>query len=335
MMQSPVRYLRVLFGLAALLCCSGPVQAEPQGGTAATADRLDSTCNELTPCLAAFGQTLERLRQIMGKPQAPTLDMGIYSAAPYDSYFLAQTLLQRTNRLAFETLRVIEKPPLPPPDNIQPDDALALVREAYRTLGEIMAEPQIAASDASLTQRPDSSAPRANNAPPPKTTTAFATIVAINRQLDLLLERRYLPGDVYMEVTLAVAYAAQLLAHYDQATRLPEEPRFEPAKQPGETYLRLLVCLESISRVYKTLGLEAPEVTTQEVVTANVTPGDVFLIASLVVAQLDFLHRHLAIAQAPRQPFYPGVKFPSHVYQRAALLQSQLRQLEQAASGKN
>ena len=120
-----------------------------------------------------------------------------------------------------------------------------------------------------------------------------------------------------------------MLARYPDANRLPEEPPFEPAKQPADVYLRLIACLNSLAQVFEALGLAVPQVEIQRIDKANIMPGDVFLIASLVVAQLDFLHQRLGITQAPRQAFYPGRKFPAHVYQRAGLLQAQLQQLEQ------
>jgi hypothetical protein len=62
---------------------------------------------------------------------------------------------------------------------------------------------------------------------------------------------------------------------------------------------------------------------------ASITAGDVFLLASVVVSQLDFLHQQIGVSKPPRQVFYPGRKFPADVYQRAGLLQAQLAQLAQ------
>lgn len=325
-----MRYLRVLFGLALALGWNGPLSAETPGAAAAT-DKPGVACNELNACLTAFRQDLERLRLIMGKPPAQPLNMGIHSGAPHDIYFLTRVLLRRTNRLGFELLRVVEKP-LGPPDDVQPGDALALTQQAYQTLKEILADPLIAASAAGLPPSPGvSSEPAAMQVQP---ISPFDAIVTIDRQLNLLLERQYLSSDVYMEVTLAIAYAARLLAYYNQPNRLPEEPPFEPAKQPGDVYRRLLACLESISRIYSALGVEASTVNAWNTAVTGVAPGDVTLLASLVVAQLDFLQRHLGVDWTPRQTFYPGLKFPAHVYQRVGLLQSQLQQLEQAVAAR-
>jgi hypothetical protein len=316
-----VRYLHCLLGLALGFCLAHPGLGEEQQSSAPGV-----ACSDWSACRVAFDQNLERLRQIIGGPKPPPLTMNIRSATPYDIYFQTVALWQMVNRLAFEILRVAEKPLPTPPAEIQLSAALHLVQEAYRVLQEVMADPQIAESNALLAPAPAEPVSTSVKGMP---ADAFMAIFAINRQLNVLLERPYAPSDIYREVTLAVAYAAQLLARYPEADRLPEEPPFEPAKQPADVYLRLLACLNSLAQVSDTLGLAASHVESQDIDKANIIPGDVFLLASLIVAQLDFLHHRLGITQAPRQVFYPGHKFPSHVYQRAGMLQVQLQQLEQ------
>ena len=66
----------------------------------------------------------------------------------------------------------------------------------------------------------------------------------VNRQLNLLLERRFAPSDVYMQVTQAIGYAARQLAHNRDAMRIPDTPPFERNKQPGSVYFRLVNCLK-------------------------------------------------------------------------------------------
>ena len=61
---------------------------------------------------------------------------------------------------------------------------------------------------------------------------------------------------------------------------------------------------------------------------AVVTPSDVYDVASLLVAELAHLHRQFPDAEPPHETYYPGRKFPSHVYQRVGILESQLIELE-------
>lgn len=263
-----------------------------------------------------FDRDLQRLRRFMGAPVAGELDIGIRSTLPRDLYSQALTLWQQTDRLSFEVMRVHATPPLSPAGDIGLRDVLRRLEDANRILRQVMEELKI---------------PSAPEPPPEKKTPVadpFTAILYLNRQLNLLLERHLAPSDVYMEVTLAIGYAARLLSRYPEANRIPAEPPFEPDKQPGDVHLRLIECLRSVSRILDTLGLPAPQINTSRVESNKLVPGDVYMVAATIVSQLDFLHKHLDIAKAPPQPIYPGPRFPAHTYQRIGILRAQLTQLE-------
>jgi hypothetical protein len=50
--------------------------------------------------------------------------------------------------------------------------------------------------------------------------------------------------------------------------------------------------------------------------------------ATLLVSELAYLWSHAEGAVPPHPAYYPGRKLPSHVYQRAGLLERQLAELE-------
>lgn len=319
-----MQWFRLLIGLALAPVLASPASSEPTAQAVTPTAAPSAVCNELSTCLTAFRQDLERLRLIMGEAPPPPLDIGIRNVTPYDLYFQSLALLQRTNRLAFEFRRTVERPLPQPPATIQASDALAPVQEAYRVLKEVLADPQVEANYILVSRFPGE--------PPPIPATAsssdsFALLVTLNRQLNLLLERHFSPSDTYVQVTLAVAYTAQLLARYPDAVRLPEEPPYEAGKQPADVYLQLYACLQSLVQILRSLDLPAPVLEPQPLDKAHITAGDVFLLASVVVSQLDFLHQQLGVSKPPRQVFYAGRKCPADVYQRAGLLQAQLAQL--------
>jgi hypothetical protein len=164
--------------------------------------------------------------------------------------------------------------------------------------------------------------------PQKSSTELFNSILELNRELNLLLEHPVSPSDVYRELTLAIGYSARLLARYPDATRIPLEPPFEPDKQPKDIYLKLVECLRAVARIFDSLGLAVLNVDSSRTDLDALKPSDVYLVASMIVSQLDFLYRRLGITKPPPQPVYPGLKFPAHSYQRAGILQAQLQQLE-------
>lgn len=264
----------------------------------------------------AFKADLETLRSVTGAPRVNALELKVRGASPYEVYVQARTLFRKADRLSFEITRVRHPEPGRPQDGIAPADVLTMVRRAREAVHGVMAELDVGAVGA---------LPEADATKTP--TDVFRAILSANRQLNLLLERRFSPSDVYMEVTVAIGYAAQLLARYPVAIRIPDPPPFVPAKEPSDVYLRLLACLKIVAGLLRDSGLEAMTIDASEALAENVTPSDVFDMASLVVAQLDVLHRHSQVGRMPREGFQPGRKFPSHVYQQASILKLQLEEL--------
>lgn len=286
-----------------------------QTGTPAT-ETGEVDIAEISDQIGAFTRDLERLRRFMGAPKANKLDIGIRSAIPRDLFFQALTLWEQTDRLSFEISRVHPKPPPTPSGIIGLRDVLIRLRDAHQQLRRVMQQLQIA-DTGETTVGTEIAA-----------TDLFNAILTLNRQLNLMLERHIAPSDVYKEVTLAIGYSARLLARYPDAIRIPTAPPFEPDKAPRAVYLRLIECLQGIVRIFDRLGLAVLQIDTSQTDVDNVNPSDVYLIAAMIVSQLDFLYKRLGIAQPPPQPIYPGLKFPAHSYQRAGILQAQLHQLE-------
>lgn len=257
------------------------------------------------------------LREHMGRPKATILNIRVYDAAPHDVYFQALTLFRKANRLSFEITRLQEQAPPMPEKLILPADVLVLVKSAHRSIHKVM-------NHLNLQVNHDRQVRHKNKTP----TDVFRDILRTNRQLNQLLERRFDPSDVYMEVTLAIGYADCQLAQYPFAIRIPDEALFEKGKRPSHVYFRLLECLQIISNIYKELSLKTLVIDSAHIDEKNITPSDVLDVALLVVARLDFLKRHNGLSKMPIEAFYPGRKYPSDVYQQAGILLEQLKQLE-------
>ena len=260
---------------------------------------------------------LDLIRLEMGKPKSRRELVLVNDAAPHEVYFQALTMFEKTDELCFEQIRRREAVPTRPQGKIQPSDVLVVVDLVTEMLAKL--KSQLSISDES----------KATPRDPSKTPTdVIVAIAQANQQLNLLVERKFTPSNVYQQVTLAVSYGSTLLASFPEATRLPEEPDYEPRKTPADVFRKLLDCYQRIRRIasasdVKTIRLKVPEEVIQ-----SATPSEVYDIASLLVSELAYLHSLRGDLKPPRRVFYPGRIYPSHVYQRAGMLETQIEQLE-------
>jgi len=186
-------------------------------------------------------------------------------------------------------------------------EALGVMSEVNRKLNVLTVHPEVEFKEAT----------------PPD---VFMAIMTANRHLNALLERRFVPDEVYMVVNLAIGYASRLLAQYPGAERIPQKPLYEKNKRPLDVYYRLNDCLLLIIQIYQAGDVDILQMDVSGINEKNISPGDVFDMASLIVARLDFLHKKNR-SRMPRETYFPGKKFPSDVYQQAGILEQQLTTL--------
>ena len=104
--------------------------------------------------------------------------------------------------------------------------------------------------------------------------------------------------------------------------------------RPRDVYLRLVGCFDRIRKIAAESDLKVLELEAEgsQKAAENAEPSDVYDIASLLVSELAYLHSHLNEAKPPREVYFAGRKFPSHVYQRAGILELQLIRLEEVVA---
>ncbi len=272
---------------------------------------------QLSEQLALFSRDLEQTRCFMGVPQVSPVDLGIRKPLLRDLYAQILVTWKKANRLLFEIKSLNGISQNSPPINDDGADTLNRLRDAHQMLRQVMEALPIAP----FTEPMPAAVPKSN-------AEIFDEVVRVNRQLDLMLERRPSPIDIFQELSLGIGYSARLLSRYPRAIRIPLEPPFEPGKQPKEVYSRLINCLQIIIRIFNTLNLPILQIDTPQTSVDLLKPSDVYLVATIIIVQLDVLYQHLGIDKRPLQPIYPGPKFPSHNYQRAGILEAQLQQLQ-------
>ncbi len=267
--------------------------------------------------VAVVRAELEQIRFLMGRPPGGPPIVRVSSAAPHEVYFQALALWRKADRLCFEQTRQREPEPDLPAAPIQMSDVKTVVKMAQGRLSRIKQQLDIDEPVVPPSSNINHTA-----------TDVFHELVYANRQVNLLLDRQFAPEDVFQQVTVAVAYAARLLETHSRVENLPDPPAHEPGKRPVDVYRRLIECFPSIQRIAAASGLSVCKLQVEESMLEEVEPSDVYDLASLVVAELAYLHSRADDAQVPREVYYSGRKFPSHVFQRAGLLQQQLVNLE-------
>ena len=270
-----------------------------------------------------FHEELEGIRLEMGKPKDRRVTRLATDALPHEVYFQAITLFIKADRLALELTGSTGLRPRPvSPSTIRPYHNWVLVSAALDRLAAIKRELGMQETITEIAQPPST-----------KPTEVARAIVQANRQLNLLLQRRFSPSDVFQQVSWGIQYAKALLGQFQAAPPSPVPSPFERRKQPGEVFLRLVQCfkhVEEIARLSGTAVLHLDAKAAKRAVdTFTIQPSDVYDLATLLVSDLTYLYGRLKdVPPLPSVPF-PGRKFPSHVYQQAGVLLGHLRALEQ------
>lgn len=316
--RSSNKRIFILLTSALLLSCNTNVAAQDASGST---DQLAAEQGEFQTAdlfvLVTFLQAeIELLRLEMGEAENRPYDLYLSGAQPHEVFFQTLTLFRKADQLCFEQTRQRGIAPQPPLGEVQQDQVVTVINLALERV-------QLVKSQLKITEKSEP-APR----DPRRTLTdVFRSIVQANRQLNLLLQRPFQPSDVFQQVTFAVSYCSVLLEQFPQSTRLPQAPDFERRKRPADVYQRLVGCHRLLRQISEESGLELVQLEVSDDQLGQVTPSDVYDVASLLVSELAYLHARLPNAPAPRSAFNPGNKLPSHVYQRAGMLERQLAEL--------
>jgi hypothetical protein len=270
--------------------------------------------------VAQLREEIEQLRREMGKPVSE-FEFEVRSVSPREVYFQALTLFLKADRLAIEqTGKGIEVPERPR-GPLRPKDVLAVVTAAQQRIRQVKEK---------LTIEQPAGTPARDASKTP--TDVFRAIVRANQQLNLLLDHPFAPSDVFLQVQRATGLASVLASRFDDADFPRQLPDFQRGQQPRDVYRQLLTCLARIREIFDKSDLKILDIEVSDEAMEQATPSDVYDLASVLVAELAYLHRLQPDAEPPPAVFYPGRKFPSHVHQTARLLDRQLSWLQQQVS---
>jgi hypothetical protein len=265
---------------------------------------------------------LDLIRQEMGRPTDPRSELEVSGAAPREVYFEALALFRKADRLSFERTGAQGALPHPPaPGDIQPANVKGVVDAALACVRAVKSQMNISE---------DSAEPAPADATQPSNVLVAAH--RASRQLNLLLDHPFVPDDVFQQVTLGLAYAASVCAKVSPST-VPELPAFERRKRPADVYRRLFDTFSTVRQALTVLDLPCSELGTSPYADDEVTPSDVYDIASLLVSELVYLHSTVPGVSPPSAAEFYEVerRLPAHVFQYAGHLAAYVDALHAAA----
>ena len=305
-MKRPARVVVVLLHVAAILL----------GGTApfVSAQTIDNP--DVFALASEVADEVELIREVMGRPFDDSPRLPASSVSQLEVYFQAQTLFRKVNQLAQEIAGEtrVAAPPLPE-DELQPADTLNVLSQAHEQVTAVKEALGI------QTEVPPV---------PPGTSSAtgvFMTIIDLNRQLNLLLDQPIAPSDVFQQVTLAILYCAGILSNYG-VEELPAPAPFDGYKRPGDVYALLLQEVDRVSQLSRRAGVSVLRLSATRNIPDDIEPGHVYDLARILVSSLAVLSDALNAQDVFPELEEPARIFPTQVYERATILQSQLEQLE-------
>ncbi len=275
----------------------------------------DTTPTDVYREVQAVADVVEQIRLYMGRPANTKPPIDVSGVAPREVIFQANTLCEKVDRLGFEMIHEVAEKPVVPDRQIVPADVLRMVRFAHGQVRYITDELDMELA-------PSEPGPTESRTP----TDVFKAIVQLNRQINLLLDKRFSPSDVYEEVSLAIAYAANVRSLWP-GDRIPPAPDWEFGKRPADVMARLVQCLELVRSIAEHEDLQMLQFNLDESSLDSVSPSDVYDIAALLVAELAYLDLTVVASRTARKARFPGRKVPSDVYQRAGILLQQLEEI--------
>ena len=248
---------------------------------------------------------VQAVRIEMGRSEDVRAPLDSSDAKPRECFFAAIATWHKVSRLAAE----VGAPPaglirtVPSLREIRPGHVLGHIEAIQRQVDAIKKHLHIAETS-------DKPAIEASRQP----ADVLVTLIQVNRQVSRALERPFTPSDVFARVEQAAAYAGGSAV---------EAASFERRRTPRHCYERLMACHAAAAKKLARYGETS---SAMRVVPAEVVPGDVYDLATLVLGEVALLHSLTANAY-PVYAFETNAEgnwLPGHVDQLARTLEAQL-----------
>lgn len=312
-----MKYLPLLAALTLFAngLAANPVSLPPISNRALTAEHIIPA--DVLARATLVNAELELVGQELGKPALVASLPTVTDVDPRHVIFQAVTLHKRTSLLSLE-LTGTQPPEIDiPAGTIKPFHVWHAVNQSFETLRTIKSQLHIP-------EVPTETLANENAKP----SDVYIAIAQANNTVNQLLATPVASSDVYQQITKAIHYSANLLGRYEAEIRIPPAPDLVRKKQPIDVYYKLEECYEHIQNIARAANLRILKVNSNVQPGHITSPADVYDFTSLILAELDYVHKRVPDAPTVRKSYYPGYKTPSQAYQRASILKAQLELLE-------
>ena len=312
--------MNLMIGLITVILPLNSIQArilEPISGRSLDPDSILPA--DVLARIHLLSDELELIRLELGKPKTQSLSAKVVDASPREVYFQARTLFIKSNRLLYEQTGNRETVLSAININIiQPFHVWKLVNKSYEQILEVKMKLNI---NEKISEReyPFNSSP----------SDVFSQVIISNRKLNNLLKQQFSPGDVYQKINESIRVMAALLAATPSLKRTPLAGPFERRKTPNDVYTYLIKTRTILTDIMSHYGIKLARFQSDDSGTNEKDPNDVYDLASLLVADLRYMHSLKSTAKRPANTYLSGNKTPSDVYQRVSVLNQQLLTLQQ------
>ncbi|XCN73654.1 MAG: hypothetical protein Q3M24_02560 [Candidatus Electrothrix aestuarii] len=265
-----------------------------------------------------LAEEIESVRYLMGITKINDSLLQVVDAEPREVYFQAVNLYGKINRLHHNlTARSLADHDLPAiQQNIRPADVWGVLAVTLDQLDEIKDEYGISTHS----PFPDL---REKILP----TDVYQSLLVTIRQTNQMLEERpYTHSDVYQEISTAL-YCTLNIYNSFPGMPIQKQPVLQPGKTATDVFIELIYTYQTIRNIMRASGLKTLELSATP--SPNIKPGDVYDLAVLITSELKFLHSKVASQKTLHDAAYPGIQFPSHVFQRLTYLHKHLHVIQE------
>lgn len=262
-----------------------------------------------------FRDSLEQIRIEMGKPSLKNDKLDVSNVSPREVYFQALVMFRKADRLSYAWTSTKKNEPkkisevLIKPYHVfrnvnAAHDRIVLVKNKFNITEKIYEKVELESTTA---------------------TDVFIAIMAENRRLNMLLDRKIEPSDVYEQVDLIINYVKQLLL---QNTIL-KKPKYINKKSPSDVYYNLYECFLLIENIFTLSNKKIMKIKLNKSEVANKTPSDVYDFTIVLLSEVSYLNS-LKNTQYKADAIKNNDKMlPSHVFQHVSYLKMYLELLLQ------